>query len=371
MTQKEAIEHCINLAKKAKENDIRPNPFVGAVILDKNNQIIGEGYHQKLGGPHAEVYAIEQALKINNDLRETTLYVSLEPCSHYGKTPPCCDFIIKHGIKKVVIASLDPNPKVNSVEKLEQTGIEVEIVNDTEAKTLNRRFFTQHLKKRPYYILKTASTIDGKIADRNYESKWISNEESRQFVHAHLRTNADAILTSYKTIIQDKSSLTIRVDNTPTKETNVIVIDKSLSLLEKKYETLPIFYSRTNSKIYFISDIDMPSSHSSEFDFIKGDFNEDGLIFNSVASSLLEKGLYTIMTEGGGKINSSLIEQNTADELFWFVAPKIVNDREAISMLGNYKFTSIENTFALNLVDIKKLDQDVLLHYYFENVQGI
>ena len=149
------------------------------------------------------------------------------------------------------------------------------------------------------------------------------------------------------------------------------MIDKALSLLEKKHETLPIFYTRTNSKIYFISEMDMPSSHSNKFDFIKGAFNEDGLIFNSVASSLLEKGLYTIMTEGGGKINSSLIEQNSADELFWFVAPKIVNDQEAISMLGNNKFTSIENTLALNLIDIKKLDQDVLLHYYFENVQDI
>ena len=153
MTQKEAIEYAINLAKKANENEIRPNPFVGAVIIDHEGQLIGEGYHQKLGGPHAEVYAIEQALQKTSDLSQATIYVSLEPCSHYGKTPPCVDLIIQHKIKKVVIASLDPNPKVASVAKLIEHGIEVEVADDLSATLLNARFFTNQMKNRPHYIL--------------------------------------------------------------------------------------------------------------------------------------------------------------------------------------------------------------------------
>ena len=248
MKKNEAIDYCINLAKNAIENDIRPNPFVGAIIVNQADEVIGEGFHQKLGGPHAEVYAIEQALQNATDLSQSTLYVSLEPCSHFGKTPPCADLIIQHKIKKVVIASLDPNPKVASVEKLMAAGIEVEVINDSTASLLSARFFTNQLKKRPYYILKLASTIDGKIADYAKNSQWISNAASRQFVHDHLRVNVDAIITSYKTVIQDQASLTIRNTVGGIQETNVIIIDKNLELLEKQYENLPIFYPRSASK---------------------------------------------------------------------------------------------------------------------------
>ena len=365
MNKKEAIDYCINLAKNAIENDIRPNPFVGAVIVDQEDQVIGEGFHQKLGGPHAEVHAIEQALQKTTDLSQDTLYVSLEPCSHFGKTPPCADLIIQHKFKKVVIASLDPNPKVASVEKLMAAGIEVEVMNEPLAITLNRRFFTQQIKNRPYFILKTASTIDGKIADRNGKSKWISNEHSRQFVHAQLRSNSDAILTSYKTVLEDEASFTIRIDGAPVKETNVIIIDKALASLKKEFEGLPIFYKRTKSKIYFITDKKNTPSDSNSIEFIHGVFDENGLVFSSIAAQLLDKGLYTILTEGGRKLNSSLIDQNMADELYWFIAPKILNDQEGVSMFGINKLNPLENTSLLELVNMQKIQDDTLLHYYF------
>ncbi len=366
MTKKEAIEYTINLAKSVKENDIRPNPFVGAVLLDSNSEVIGKGFHQKIGGAHAEVFAINEALTKMKDLSKTTLYVSLEPCSHYGKTPPCCDLIIKHKIKKVVIASLDPNPKVESVAQLKKAGIEVEVLNEPSAITLNRRFFTQHLLKRPYFILKSASTIDGKIADRNNNSKWISNEVSRQFVHAELRSNADAILTTYKTIIEDKASLTIRINGTPIKETNVIIIDKNLELLKESNKALPIFYKRSNTKIYFITTKASNPIIDKNIEFIEGEFNADGLVFKSVATELLNKGLYTILTEAGQKLNSSLIDQHTADELYWFIAPKILNDQVGVALLGNDKENNINDTFNLELANIQKFEDDVLLHYYFK-----
>jgi len=366
MNKKEAIDYCINLAKNANENDIRPNPFVGAVIIDESDQVIGEGFHQKLGGPHAEVFAIEQALKKTIDLSQCSLYVSLEPCSHFGKTPPCVDLIIQHKIKKVVIASLDPNPKVASIEKLMAAGIEVEVMNEPLAITLNRRFFTQQIKNRPYFILKTASTTDGKIADRNKKSKWISNAASRQFVHAQLRSNTDAILTSYKTVLQDEASFTIRVDGTPIKETNVIIIDKELALLKKEYEELPIFFERTSSKIYFISDKKDTPSDSNSIEFIQGAFNEDGVVFSSIVAQLLDKGLYSILIEGGRKLNSSLMDQNMADELYWFIAPLLLNDQHAISMFGIDKSNPLENASKLQLMNMQQLQDDILLHYYIK-----
>ena len=366
MTQKEAIEHTLNLAKKALENEIRPNPYVGAVVLDHEGNLIGEGFHQKLGGPHAEVFAIEQALLKTSDLSQATIYVSLEPCSHYGKTPPCVDLIIQHKIKKVVIASLDPNPKVASVAKLMEHGIEVEVVHDPTASLLNARFFTNQLKNRPYYILKLASTIDGKIADYAKNSQWISNAASRQFVHDHLRANVDAILTSYKTVLQDRASLTIRNTRAEVTETNVLIIDKNLDLLQKQNESLPIFYPRTTTKIIFIT-ANPPSFQLPEnMDFIIGAFNEEGLLFSSISAKLLELGYYKILTEAGSQLNSSMIQQNIADELYWFIAPAVLNDLNALPMLGLDTKITLDKKVQLSLIEAKVIDEDVLLHYRFK-----
>jgi diaminohydroxyphosphoribosylaminopyrimidine deaminase/5-amino-6-(5-phosphoribosylamino)uracil reductase len=366
MTQKEAIEHTLNLAKKALENEIRPNPYVGAVVLDHEGNLIGEGFHQKFGGPHAEVFAIEQALQKTSDLSQATIYVSLEPCSHYGKTPPCVDLIIQHKIKKVVIASLDPNPKVASVAKLMEHGIEVEVVHDPTASLLNARFFTNQLKNRPYYILKLASTIDGKIADHTKNSQWISNAASRQFVHDHLRANVDAILTSYKTVLQDRASLTIRNTRAEVTETNVLIIDKNLDLLQKQNESLPIFYPRTTTKIIFIT-ANPPSFQLPEnMDFIIGAFNEEGLLFSSISAKLLELGYYKILTEAGSQLNSSMIQQNIADELYWFIAPAVLNDLNALPMLGLDTKIALDKKVQLSLIEAKVIDEDVLLHYRFK-----
>jgi diaminohydroxyphosphoribosylaminopyrimidine deaminase/5-amino-6-(5-phosphoribosylamino)uracil reductase len=366
MTQKEAIEYAINLAKKANENEIRPNPFVGAVVLDHQGQLIGEGYHQKLGGPHAEVFAIEQALQKTADLSQSTIYVSLEPCSHYGKTPPCCDLIIKHSIKKVVIASLDPNPKVASVAKLKEHGIEVVVMDELSANLLNARFFTNQLKNRPHYLLKLASTIDGKIADYAKNSQWISNAASRQFVHDHLRANVDAIMTSYKTVIQDQASLTIRNTAGTIQETNVIVIDKNLELLEKQYESLPIFYTRSKTKIVFVTANPPTNPLPENMGYIIGTFDEQGLLFSSISAKLLELGYYKILTEAGSQLNSSMIQQNMADELYWFIAPSILNDLNGLPMLGLDAFRGLDKKVQLSLIETKVIDQDVLLHYHFE-----
>ena len=191
-------------------SSVSPNPMVGCVITHKDS-IIGEGFHQKYGGPHAEVNAVD-AVKDQKLLPESTVYVTLEPCSHFGKTPPCSDLLIGKKVKKVVVAAMDPNPEVNGrgIKKLRESGIEVVTgVLEEESIDLNRRFYTFHQKKRPYIILKWAETTDGFIARENYDSKWISNSYSRQLVH-RWRCEEDAILVGTNTAIHDNPSLTTR-----------------------------------------------------------------------------------------------------------------------------------------------------------------
>jgi diaminohydroxyphosphoribosylaminopyrimidine deaminase/5-amino-6-(5-phosphoribosylamino)uracil reductase len=230
---------------------------------------------------------------------------------------------------------------------------------------LNARFFTNQIKNRPHYILKLASTIDGKIADYAKNSQWISNAASRQFVHDHLRSNVDAIMTSYKTVIQDKASLTIRNTAGAIQETNVLIIDKNLDLLQKQNENLPIFYPRTFTKIIFIT-ANPPSNPLPEnMDYIIGAFDEQGLAFSSISAKLLELGYYKILTEAGSQLNSSMIQQNIADELYWFIAPSILNDVNGLPMLGLDEFRDLNKKVQLSLIETKMIDDDVLLHYHF------
>src|SRR5688500_17654700 len=182
---------------------VSPNPLVGSVIVHEE-KIIGEGWHKKYGEAHAEVNAIA-SVDDKNLLKESTVYVTLEPCSHFGKTPPCADLLIQHQVKKVVIANLDTNPLVsgNSIRKLREAGIEVCTgILDVKGRTLNKHFFTFVEKQRPYIILKWAETADGFIARKNFDSKWISDEYSRQLVHKW-RTEEDAVLVGMRTAQQD------------------------------------------------------------------------------------------------------------------------------------------------------------------------
>lgn len=213
-TDERYIRRCIELAQKGLGN-VQPNPMVGAVIV-YNGQIIGEGYHQKYGEPHAEVNAINSVAD-KSLLRQSTIYVSLEPCSHYGKTPPCADKLIEVGIPRVVIGSTDPNEKVNGkgIAKLRAAGTDVTVgVLKEECDELNKRFFTYHLRRRPYVILKWAQTADGYMdIDRtaNPDGKyWITNDKVKVLTH-RWRSEEQAILIGYKTYLNDRPQLTTRL----------------------------------------------------------------------------------------------------------------------------------------------------------------
>jgi diaminohydroxyphosphoribosylaminopyrimidine deaminase / 5-amino-6-(5-phosphoribosylamino)uracil reductase len=237
------MQRALDLAQLSR-GAVSPNPLVGCVIVH-NNTIIGEGRHEKFGEAHAEVNAVA-SVRDQSLLRESTVYVNLEPCSHFGKTPPCADMLIKHQVKQVVIANTDPNPLVSGegIQKLKAAGIEVVTgVVEAKGRELNKRFFTFMEKKRPYIILKWAETADGFIARKNFDSKWISNEQSRKLVHKW-RSEEAAILVGTATVQHDNPSLTVR--DWSGKNPVRIVIDRYARLPQ----TLTVFDSTQQTLCY-------------------------------------------------------------------------------------------------------------------------
>ena len=363
MTSRDYLHKAFLLAKSANLKQIRPNPFVGAIVVSQEGEIIGEGYHQKAGEAHAEVFAIQAALLKKPNLSEATLYVTLEPCSHIGKTPACTDLIIQHKIKKVVIGSLDPNPLVSGAKKLADHGVIVETIITPEIVELNNVFNINQIKKRPKYILKSATTINGQIADRFGNSKWISNAKSRAYVHEFLRARVDAILTTAKTIMNDNASMNIRLEGTAPTELNLIVIDKHLDLLKKENEQLPIFYKRTNSKIYLVTDKSFEGKLRTDVELIKVDMRNKKIDLTQLSTQLLSKNIYEVLIESGGILNASMIQEKLVDEVFMFICPSINSDSSALNAFSSNQVQKMDELMKLSLLETKVFDDDILLKY--------
>jgi len=287
------IKRCIELAKNGLGTTY-PNPLVGSVIV-YNNEIIGEGWHRKSGEPHAEVNAVN-SVKDKSLLPKSTIYVSLEPCSHFGKTPPCCDLIIAHKIPNVVIGTIDPFAKVagNGIKKLIEAGKNVTVgVLEDECNELNKRFFTFHNKKRPYIILKWAESLDGFIAPKSKENQkpvWITNEYSRQLVHKW-RSEEQAILVGTNTVIDDNPSLTTRdwSGNHPIR----IVLDQNNRIPKESH----IFDNQ--AKTILLS--------NNEIDYSKN-------IGAQIAEYLFSMNVQSVIIEGGRQTLQTFIDDNIWDE---------------------------------------------------------
>lgn len=280
---------------------VSPNPRVGAVVVYEN-KIIGEGWHQQFGGPHAEVNAIN-SVEDKTLLRESTVYVNLEPCSHHGKTPPCADLLIQHSVKKVVVANLDSNPLVagEGIKKLRRAGIEVITgILEQEGCELNKRFFTFIQNKRPYIILKWAQTADGFIAQSNYDSKWISNEFSRQLVHKW-RAEEDAVLVGSKTAMHDNPQLNVR--EWSGRDPVRIVIDRHLRLSE----SLKVFDGTQHTICY------NQLKHDERPNLSVIRLDEENFILK-LLHDLFKRNIQSIIVEGGAQALSLFIENNFWDE---------------------------------------------------------
>ena len=303
------MRRALDLAVLGRGN-VSPNPMVGCVIVH-NHCIIGEGYHQHYGEAHAEVNAIN-SVKDKALLSASTLYVNLEPCSHYGKTPPCADLIVKYKLKKVVVANVDVNPLVagKGLQKLKNAGIEVSVgLLEDEGKNLNKRFFTSVTKQRPYIILKWAETSDGFMARENFDSKWISNAYSRMLVHKW-RTEEDAILVGTQTALHDNPQLNVR--NWTGKNPLRVVLDRNLKLPKNLY----LFDKQQETICYNL--------HKSEaelnLEFAK--LKPDGFIHN-VFQDLYFRKIQSIIIEGGSQLLHSLLEMGLWDEIRLFRSPQI------------------------------------------------
>lgn len=283
------------------QGKVSPNPMVGCVIVH-NDKIVGEGWHEKYGGPHAEVNAIN-AVKDKSLLGESTVYVSLEPCAHFGKTPPCADLLIQHKVKKVIICNLDINPLVSGkgMKNLMNAGIAVEkgVLSET-GEDLNKRFFTYFKKKRPYIILKWAETADGFIARDNFNSKWISNALSRKLVHKW-RSEEDAILVGANTALHDNPQLNVRdwMGKNPLR----LLIDRNLSLPEH----LKLFNDSGHTIIYNLK----RSAEQGPKLYVK--INQKKIL-PDILEDLYNRKILSVIVEGGAQILKEFISQNLWDE---------------------------------------------------------
>ena len=291
------MQRCLQIAKNGSSS-AKPNPAVGAVIVHEN-KIIAEGYTSAFGGNHAEVNAINSVTD-KNLLSKSTLYVSLEPCSHFGKTPPCCDLIILHNIPRVIVGALDPNPKVagTGIARIRKSGAEVSVgILEKDCMESNKHFFTFHVKKRPYAILKWAQSADGFIAPISKDSQnpvWISNEISQQISHK-LRSETAAILVGRKTVLDDNPALTVRnwTGNNPIR----VVLDKT--------------YKLSNSLKIFNNQSLTISLGENEIDF-------NANVALQIVNFLYQKNIQSVIIEGGRQTLQTFIDANIWDEVYVF-----------------------------------------------------
>ncbi len=349
-----------NLAKKGC-GSVNPNPLVGAVIV-KGGKVIGEGYHKIYGGPHAEVNAFRSA---KESVEGATMYVTLEPCSHYGKTPPCAQAIVDNKIARVVIGMLDPNPLVSGrgVQLLQEHGIEVESdFLSAELTQMNRVFLKFIQSKKPYVVMKTAMTLDGKIASRTGDSRWVSNEQSRANVH-ELRNELIGIMVGVDTVIADDPILTTRLTGNKKGRNPIRIVVDSKARIPLDSKIL-----NTNSEAKTIVAVTSEAKHS-KLDEINALGNEvliieekDGRVdLNQLMQVLGEKGIDGILLEGGATLNYAALESQIVDEVHAYIAPKIIGGYEAKTPVGGEGIEKMKDAVNLQNIHFENIADDILV----------
>lgn len=356
MKHKEIMAECLKIARKG-EGYVSPNPLVGCIIV-KNGNIIGKGYHKQFGANHAEVEAILDAKSKGFDLKGSTLYVNLEPCLHYGKTPPCVDRILQEKIKKVVIATPDPNPLVNGkgIRKLRANGVEVilNVLRD-ESKDLNKFFFKYITTGLPYVTLKVAQSLDGKIALHNFSSKYITSELSLKEVH-RLRSIYDAVLVGKNTVFYDNPSLTVRLIDG--RNPRRIILDRNNSLPPDK----KVFTDRYAHLTYVLVSAQVLNKNTKTLkpfvNYIP--LKESYFNLSTILKKLARLGIASILVEGGKSVFSQFIKSKYFDELIFFISPKIIG--QGISSFDDFKIDNLRKAKNLTIAGINNYGNDIFLH---------
>lgn len=357
------MKKAIKLAKKGF-GFVNPNPLVGALVV-KDGKIIGKGYHGFFGGPHAEINAFNKAIA---PLQGATLYVTMEPCNHHGKTPPCTDRIIAEKITRVVIGITDPNKLVNGkgISRLQQAGIEVSVgVLEKEVEKLNEVYIKFIKTGKPFVAIKTAMTLDGKIATFTGDSKWISNELSREFVH-ELRHRYGAILVGVNTVIKDNPFLTNRSSFKKKKHPLRVVIDSrgrtplNSNILNKEAETIIAVTNQATE--HFCKAI-----QEKGVEIIKCPEKDNKVDLGYVIEKLADKGIDSILIEGGSTLNFTAIRGGIVDKVYSFISPKMVGGSQAVTPVGGNGLEKMIDAITLNIDKIKRFDDDLLIESYLIN----
>ncbi len=351
------MRRCIKLAQKG-EGKVSPNPFVGAVLLDKNLNFVSEGWHKKIGEAHAEVNAINSAKEKNIDISGGTIIVNLEPCSHQGKTPPCADLIIKSGLKRVVAGCMDPDSRVagSGIKKCKNAGLEVITgVLEDECVSLNEIFFKNKKEKAPFLAIKSAVTLDGKIATKTGSSKWITGEKARKDVQK-LRNKYDAILTSSETILKDDPSLTCRMKNgrNPVR----IVIDSHLKISPSSK-----VYQNDGTRVIIASVKNSTQNYSENVEIWMLPEKEGHVDLQVLSEKLIKNGIFSVLVEAGGILNGAFLKEQLVDKLYLYTAPKILGDNGGKSFADGFDIKKISDCTNLKLVSAKKLGSDFLTEF--------
>lgn len=305
----------------------KSNPMVGAVVV-KNGKILSTGFHKKFGDKHAERVALEKT-----DEKGTTLYVSLEPCCHFGKTPPCTDFIIEKKVKKVVIGSIDPNPLVGKkgIKKLKDSGIEVVIGTlDYMNREINSHYFINMEKGRPFISLRAGISIDGKLTDKFRNSRWMTNKQLRDISH-DLRGEYSSILTGINTVFDDNPKLNLRTERWKDKELIRIILDTNNRIRNFSNSELNVLNDQDLYPTYIFSSKSTPNEPKNDFHFFVNE-TEEGLDLTEILDILYKKGVSSILVEGGGKIISSFLCKNLYDEIILFSDKKIIGGKESVEL---------------------------------------
>ena len=352
----------LSLAEKGR-GYVNPNPLVGAVIV-KDGKVIGEGYHTAFGKPHAEIEAINSATE---DIKGATMYVTLEPCCHQGKTPPCTEAIIKNQLARVVVATTDPNPLVSGsgIEKLKQSNIEITVgVLEEMAKIQNEVFIHYMTTNLPFAILKYAMSLDGKIACHTGDSKWITSEKSRTDVH-RLRSSVSAVVTGIGTILSDDASLNVRLIDSKGREPHRIVVDsaarisldaKILNLDSKSDTYIAVTEAASDEKLRKLEDygakIIMTKSKDGKVD-LEELWKELGFL-----------GMDSILIEAGEQLNAALLEAKLVNKIRAYIAPKIIGGTNAKSPIGGYGATNMSEVINLKSMNVTHIENDFVVEGY-------
>ena len=358
------MERALELSKRGA-GLVNPNPMVGAVIV-KDNRIIGEGYHEYFGGPHAEINAFKNA---REDIEGATMYVTLEPCSHYGKTPPCADAIVKNKISKVVIGMIDPNPMVagRGIEILRSNGIEVVVgIMDSLVKKTNEIFIKYITEKQPFCIMKTAMTMDGKIATSHGDSKWISNEKSRSYVH-ELRHRVTGIMVGIGTVLKDDPELTTRRQGMISINPIRIIIDSKAKIplgakvlkCDEKTKTIIV-----TTEFAEVTKIEAIKQKGAEVIVTPSKNNKVNLKY--LMGVLGDRGIDSILLEGGSTLNYSALEEGIVDKVITFISPKIFGGTSGKTPVGGEGIEHVKDSILLKDIEVIRFDEDIMIEGYIK-----